>query len=73
MAVLDKNPVAVGDLATAMSSAPLTAGRCPTRSGTFSCERPAGHAGECVTRERATPWVGPAARGRPVAVAKGGR
>lgn len=34
--------------------------RCPTSSGPFGCDRPAGHDGECVTRERSKPWVGPA-------------
>jgi hypothetical protein len=34
--------------------------QCPTSSGRFRCSRPAGHEGECVTREPARPWVGPA-------------
>lgn len=36
--------------------------RCPTSSGAFRCDRPAGHDGECVTRETSKAWVGPAAR-----------
>lgn len=36
--------------------------RCPTRSGSYQCDEPAGHAGPCETVEPATPWVGPASR-----------
>lgn len=36
--------------------------RCPTRSGVYQCEQPAGHAGPCETVEPARPWVGPAWR-----------
>lgn len=40
----------------------MNGSRCPTASGRFQCDRPVGHDGECVTREPATPWVGPASR-----------
>lgn len=44
--------------------------RCPTTAGPFfRCDRPAGHAGECESREAARPWVGPARTGLELAAA----
>jgi hypothetical protein len=34
---------------------------CPTSSGPFTCSKSRGHAGECSSRQRGVPWVGPAA------------
>jgi hypothetical protein len=48
--------------------------RCPTSSGRFVCSAgAAGHAGECVTREQAPPWVGPARQPRHIAIAVAAR
>lgn len=48
--------------------------RCPTTSGRFVCSAgAAGHVGECVTREEAAPWVGPARQPRHLALAVAAR